>query len=168
MFNKSAPNVVKPALKPNFINSQQAVNNVNANNAAIQAKLNNISPVSMIVDKLARPAISAGLGLVYTRFVLNLPVMNSYGIQKALMYGLSSITADYLGNFFFDTAQIKKQLGIFDVEDIVVESVLAGGVYALLNRYYMGVKNRMWMDILVGSASNGIAGLTANLVKMQF
>jgi len=168
MFNKSAPNVVKPALKPNFINSQQAVNNANANSAAIQAKLNNISPMSMVVDKLARPTISAGLGLIYTRFALGLPVMNSYGIQKALMYGLSSVVADYLGNFIFDTAQIKKQLGIFDVEDIVVESVLAGGVYALLNRYYMGVKGRVWMDVLVGSASNGIAGVSANFLKMSF
>jgi hypothetical protein len=167
MFNK--PNVVaKPAMKSNFINSGQAVNNSAANSAVIQARLNNQSTSSMVVDKLARPLIAAGLGLVYTQFILKIPVLNMYGVQKALMYGLSSVVADYLGNFLFSAAKIKKELGMVDWEDLIVEPLIAGGVYAIMNKYYMGVTNRMWADVMAGSTINGIAGVSAVFLRMSF
>lgn len=167
MFNK--PNVVaKPTMKSNFINSGQAVNNSAANSAVIQARLNNQSTYSMVVDKLARPVIAASLGLVYTQFILQIPVLNMYGVQKALMYGLSSIVADYLGNFIFSAAKIKKELGMVDWEDLIVEPLFAGGAYAIMNKYYMGVNNKMWADFIVGSISNGVAGVGSTMLNMNF
>ena len=57
--------------------------------------------------------------------VVKNPVFNAYGLQKAIMFGLSSIVADYLGNFLFDTAKIKKELGMFDYEDILFEPLIS-------------------------------------------
>jgi len=153
--------------KPNFINGNQPVQNTAASAASIQAKLNTQSTMSMVIDKLARPTIAAGLGLIYTKLILNIPVMNMYGVQKALMYGLSSIVADYVGNFF-SAAKIKKELGMIDVEDLIIEPLIGGAVYAGLNKYYMGVTNRMWADFVVGSAINGVAGVSALMIRMSF
>ena len=166
-FNRNIP-VAMPQTKPNFINGSQPANNAAANAAKIQAKLNNQSTTSMVVDKLARPAIAAGLGLAYTYFIIRNPVFNLYGLQKAIMFGLSSIVADYLGNFFFSAAKIKKELGIVDWEDLIVEPVIAGGAFALMNKYYLGVNNRMWNDFMTASAINGVAGVGALVLRMSF
>ena len=160
--------VIAPQMKSNFINGQQSVQNTAANTAVIQAKLNNESAMSMVIDKLARPTIAAGLGLFYTRFVLNIPVVNMYGVQKALMYGLSSIVADYVGNFLFSAAKLKKELGILDIEDMIIEPLIAGGAYAIMNKYYLGVNNRMLNDFMVGSSINGVAGVGAAVIRMSF
>lgn len=167
MFNRTVP-VAKAQMKPNFINGQTNAHADVANAAVVQAKINNQSTYSMVVDKLARPAIAAGLGLLYTSLYLRLPVMNLYGLQKAAMFGISSIIADYLGNFIFSAAKIKKELGMLDVEDIIVETGLGGVVYALLNKYYLGVNNRFMNDVIVGSAANGIAGVSALFLRMSF
>lgn len=166
-FNRNIP-VMAAKTKPNFINGNQPVQNTSANSAVIQAKINNQSTGSLVVDKLARPVITAGLGLAYTQFILRLSVMNMYGVQKALMYGLSSIVADYAGNFLFDAASIKKQLGVVDMEDLFFEPLIGGLAYTVMNKYYMGVNNRFLADFIVGSAANGISGVATLLIRMNF
>lgn len=148
-----------PPTKPNFINSAQPVQAQMANNATVKAYTNNKSTYSMVVDKLARPVITAGIGLLYTYMIIQNPILNSYGLQKALIYGLSSVVADYLGNFLFEAAKIKKELGMFDIEDIVFEPVIGGLTFAVLNKYYMGAQNRFLMDFAVGTGANFTAGL---------
>ena len=137
-----------------------------SNRSNIQAYNNNKSVRKSIVDKLARPVLTAGFGLAYIMVVIKNPIFNAYGLQKALMFGLSSIVADYLGNFLFDTAKIKKELDMFDYEDILFEPLISGVVYAGLNKYYMGAQDRFLMDIVVGSASDFAAGLITIPMRM--
>ena len=65
-----------------------------------------------------------------------------------------------------DTAKIKKELGMFDYEDILFEPLISGVVYAGLNKYYMGAQDRFLMDIVVGSASDFAAGLITIPMRM--
>ena len=57
---------------------------------------------------------------------------------------------------------------MIDVEDLIIEPLIGGAVYAGLNKYYMGVTNRMWADFVVGSAINGVAGVSALIIRMSF
>ena len=155
-----------PPTKPNFINNAQPQMINMSNRSNIQAYNNNKSVRKSIVDKLARPALAAGFGLVYIMVVVKNPVFNAYGLQKAIMFGLSSIVADYLGNFLFNTAKIKKELGMFDYEDILFEPLISGVVYAGLNKYYMGVNGKFLPDIVVGSACDFGAGLITIPMRM--
>lgn len=166
-FTKNIP-VVAPNMKQNFINSQQPSQNTAANSTTVLAKMNNESTASMVMDKVARPMITAGLGLMYLRLYLGIPIMNMYGVQKAMLYGMSSIVADYAGNFFFSAAKIKKQLGILDIEDMVLEPLIGGITYAIMNKFYLGVNNRILSDFIVGTAINGAAGVGVLMLRMTF
>ena len=166
---------ITPIAKPNFIN--------NKTNVAVHNK--QVDPGSLVIggglgkskmqifgytmtDKFLRPVMAGVVGLIFISVYIQNPVFNMYGLNKFFEFAISSMIADYIGNTFFSSLSLLKSQGIMTMEDIVIESLLAGLIYATLDKYWMGKSGTFLMDAVVGGGTNLVAGLATNLIRMSF
>ena len=166
---------ITPIAKPNFIN--------NKTNVAVHNK--QVDPGSLVIggglqkskmqifgytmtDKLLRPVVSGVVGLLFMAVYVKNPVFNMYGLNKFFEFAIASLIADYIGNTLFSSLSLLKSQGIITAEDIIVESVFAGIIYSILNKYWMGREGAFLMDAVIGGGTNLVAGLATNLIRMTF
>ena len=166
---------ITPIAKPNFIN--------NKTNVAVHNK--QVDPGSLVIggglgksilqifgytmtDKFLRPVVAGVVGILFLSVYVQNRVFNMYGLNKFFEFAISSMIADYIGNTLFSSLSLLKSQGIMTVEDIIVESVFAGIIYAVLEKYWMGSNGSIIIDAVVGRGTNLVAGLATNLIRMTF
>ena len=166
---------ITPIAKPNFIN--------NKTNVAVHNK--QVDPGSLVIggglgksklqifgytmtDKFLRPVVAGVVGLLFMAVYVKNPVFNMYGLNKFFEFAIASLIADYIGNTLFSSLSLLKSQGIITAEDIIVESVFAGIIYSILNKYWMGREGAFLMDAVIGGGTNLVAGLATNLIRMTF
>ena len=145
--------------KPKFINKHQE-----GNAKQDQSFLPLIE--SRLADKVVRPAVTGALGALYYTATVGFDM--TYFFNKFLVFGGSAVAADYIGNMFVDSSAMKS-VGLRRVENMVIEPLISGGIYALLNKYYIGANSGFLGDFVIGAGTDVISGFAvAPIMRMMW
>lgn len=117
------------------------------------------------MNKLVRPALTFVLSMAYDYYIDGRPNFVSYNqALRGLELTGSVFLADWAGNKLFPHLAVSKNFGIREIENMVIEPILTGGIYAG-GRYLMyGNTNELLDDVMKGAGIDLVSGLGEGVI----